>query len=324
MAFRTRSAVLTGWTGSFGVAILTGVAMVGALVGHPNASFGAARTTKTRATRATSSRPAPTTRLPSPWRVLSVPANGLREVSGCAVSRREPNRVWLHNDAGDGAIVVPVDLRFGAVERAVTLTGVDVVDPEDIAATNDGDLVLADIGDNNSRRNSIQLYRFPEPAHNATSAIARRIDLRYPDGPHNAEAMVLTTDASAALVLTKELTGVSAVFRADLNAQTAQVMTYVGQVTIAGERAETPNIVTAADAVGSTLFLRSFENGYVLSSPAGGQLEDALRTAPRRFDLPPMVQGEALCASADGRTLVTASESRGAAAFALAVGPVPR
>jgi hypothetical protein len=36
-----------------------------------------------------------------------------------------------------------------------------------------------------------------------------------------------------------------------------------------------------------------------------------------------MVQGEALCAAADGRTLVTASESRGASTFALAIGSVP-
>ena len=186
-------------------------------------------------------------------------------VSGCAVSRSAANRVWLHNDAGNGAPVIPIDARSGSVGRPVKLNGVEVFDPEDMAITNGGELVLADIGDNSSVRASIQLDRFREPALDPTTADVTQIDLRYPDGAHNAEAMLLTLDASAAVIFTKERNGVSAVFMADLNATTEQVR------------------------------------------PLG----DMLRAPPKRFDLPPMVQGEALCASPDGRTLFTASESRG-------------
>ncbi len=205
----------------------------------------------------------------------------------------------------------------------MTLNGVAVFDPEDIAITEGGDLVLADVGDNSSVRKSIQLYRFPEPSPNSTTTDATRIDLRYPDGAHNAEAMLLTPDATSAVVFTKERNGVSAVFMAALNATTEQVMTRIGTITITGERHAQPNLVTAADLVGSVIVLRTYANGYTLSASAGKPLVVVLRATPKRFDLPPMVQGEALCASPDGHTLVTASESRGAKTFALAIGGFP-
>ncbi len=258
------------------------------------------------------------------WHVLRVTSSGLKEVSGCAVSRLDPNRVWLHNDAGDGAIVLPVDIRSGAVGRPVTLKGVDVVDPEDIAITTDGDLILADVGDNAVARTSVQLYRFAEPRPGAKSAEATRFDLQYPDGPHNAEALAVSADAKAAYIFTKDPSGIAAVFRVDLTRTTTQKLAHVGTVTIAGEAGYKANLISAADAVGGTLLLRTFQFGYLLAAPRGGSLGDALHVAPRRFTLPEMPQGEALCISANGRTLVTASESQGDATFDLAVGPTPQ
>ncbi len=259
------------------------------------------------------------------WRILSVSSKGLSEVSGCAFSRRVASRVWLHNDAGDGPVIVPVDVTSGVVGRPVTLAGVEVVDPEDIAVTGSGDVILADIGDNAVARTSIQLYSFPEPAANAVTAEATRIDLTYPDGPHNAEAFVVSSDASFGLIFTKEASGVAAVFRVDLTAAatSAQVLSKLGQVTVAGETGARANMISAADAIGNSVVLRSFENAYVLDVPRGGSMVDAARAKPRRFAVPKLAQGEALCASPDARTLVTASESQGASTFPLAVGRVP-
>jgi hypothetical protein len=263
---------------------------------------------------------------PTSWKVLSVSAKKLSEVSGCAFSRRDPNRVWLHNDSGDGPSVIPVDISSGAVGTSVTLSGVEVSDPEDIAMTASGELILADIGDNAEARDSIQLYRFTEPTAQATKAEAKRFDLTYPDGPHNAEALVATTDGTRAYIVTKNSSGVASVFEANLADESkTQVVTKIGQVTIGEELLPLkPNQISAADTVGSRVILRSYQYGYVLSPPPGGKLSDAFAATPQRFDVPLMVQGEALCVSPDGQSLVTASESRGASTFALAVGPVPR
>ena len=294
------------------------------VVGGVEQASAATKPTKTRI-------PSPTLQA-GPWKVLAVKSRNLEEVSGCAFSKRDSNRVWLHNDSGDGPTVIPVDIKSGAVGPSVTISGVEVDDPEDIAMTSNGDLILADIGDNDEKRSSIQLYRFPEPVLDAVSASGTRLDFEYPDGPHNAEALVVSPDGSRAYIFTKESSGEAEVFQANLNgpkepgstASTKQVLSQMGRVTLRGERIIKPNLVTGADAVGSTVILRSYQYGYILSVPKGGQISDAIKATPQRFDVPPMVQAEAICASTDGRTLVTASESRGADTFALAVGLMPR
>jgi hypothetical protein len=235
----------------------------------------------------------------------------------------------MHNDGGDGPAVVPVDLRSWRIGERVTLSGIDVVDPEDIAITAAGDLVLGDIGDNARQRASIRLYRFREPQPGATAVDVQRFDLRYPDGPHDAEAMVVSPDGRWALIFTKQ-PGSSRAYRADLGRGAAtdrggeQVLEPIGTVAVTGEALVQANLVTAADAVGSGMVMRTYWSGYLLAAGPGEPIEAAVRARPRRFSVPPMVQSEAMCASPDGRTLVTASESRGASTFTIAVGPVPR
>ena len=281
-----------------------------------------AKITKNTNSTKTNKKPRVTTKTSS-WRILSIASKGLTEVSGCAISRRDPNRVWLHNDADDGPYVIAVDITSGIAAKAVRLKGIDVVDPEDIAITRAGELILADIGDNALARESVQLYRFPEPPANATSALVSRLDLKYPNGAHNAEALIVSPDGSAAFIVTKEPSGLAQVFHADLTATGPQVLTLIGQVKIAGEVGKRANLISAADATSAMFVVRTYQFGYLFKIPSGGTVADAFRVTPRRFDVPSMVQGEALCIDATGKTMVTASESRGAANFALAIGPTP-
>lgn len=270
-------------------------------------------------------RPATTVRAVTA-RALQVDASQLGEVSGCAFSRRDPALVWMHNDSGDRARVIPVNVASGAVGTSVELAGVEVVDAEDIAITTSGDVVLADIGDNNSQRADVALIRFAEPAKGAKSASAVVTRYTYPDGAHNAESIVVEPDDNAALIITKVDTGRSQVFRADLSSTGSRVMTQVGAITISNEGFFFPNLITGANALGdgSGIVLRTYLYGYVLKRSVGGTFESALVAKLQRFDLPPMAQAEAICSSPDGRQLVTASESRGQATFALAVLPAPK
>ncbi len=257
---------------------------------------------------------------------LQIDASQLGEVSGCAFSHRDPAMVWLHNDSGDRARVIPVNIGTGAVGTSVELAGVDVVDTEDIAITASGDLLLADIGDNNAQRPDVALIRFAEPAKGATSASAVVTRYTYPDGAHNAESILVEPDDGAALIITKVDSGQSQVFRADLAPEGSRVMTRVGAITISNEGFFFPNLITGADALGdgSGIVLRTYLYGYILRRRVGGTFESALVAKLQRFDLPPMAQAEAICSSRDGRQLVTASESRGESTFALAVVPAPK
>jgi hypothetical protein len=89
----------------------------------------------------------------------------LPEASGLAASRRTPGVLWAHNDSGDPFVFALT--ATGGVKGRVFVTGARVWDWEDIAVgpcANGTCLYIADIGDNDRRRQSVTIYRTPEPA----------------------------------------------------------------------------------------------------------------------------------------------------------------
>jgi hypothetical protein len=138
----------------------------------------------------------------------------LPEASGIAVSRRASGRFWTHNDSGQPVLLM-IDAG-GAVRARVELSGASVVDWEAIAAgpcPAGSCLYVADIGDNNARRGQITIYRVTEPADaNASTATVEAFHGKYPDGPHDAETLLVAPDGSLYIV-TKGSTGPVALYR---------------------------------------------------------------------------------------------------------------
>lgn len=146
----------------------------------------------------------------------------LTESSGVVVSRTHPGLLWTHNDSGDEAFLYATDLGGGDRGR-VRIPGVVPLDAEDLA---DGPcpssparcLYLADTGDNDERRAWVALYAVPEPAPPAqqdvesSSAAPRELRIRYPDRPHDVEA-VFVTDSGSAYLVTKGRRGGVALYR---------------------------------------------------------------------------------------------------------------
>jgi len=139
---------------------------------------------------------------------------GLSEASGLAVSRLAPGRLWTHNDSGD-PVVVALDAR-GAITGRVRLTGAAVEDWEAIAVGPCGTsscLHVGDIGDNDARRKRITIYRLPEPdGQSGSAAVADVFHATYPDGPHDAETLLVGGDGRLHIV-TKGETGPIAIYR---------------------------------------------------------------------------------------------------------------
>jgi hypothetical protein len=122
------------------------------------------------------------------------------ESSGLAISRKIPNRLYSHNDSGDRARFFAMDLD-GRNTRTVAITGVGANDWEDMAigpCDNTTDcLFFGDIGDNEHRRKQVELVIVREKATFPASVPADyRVTLRYPDGPHNAEALAVHPDGT--------------------------------------------------------------------------------------------------------------------------------
>ena len=139
---------------------------------------------------------------------------GLTEASGLAVSRATPGRLWSHNDSGK-PVLVSFDSK-GSVTGQLSISGARVEDWEAIATAPCGSgscLFIADIGDNAAKRPEITIYRVPEPAQPRGSAqVDAVIRASYPDGAHDAEALLASPDGTLYIV-TKGDTGQVGVYR---------------------------------------------------------------------------------------------------------------
>jgi hypothetical protein len=123
----------------------------------------------------------------------------LPEVSGLVAVG---DRMLAMNDGGDELAVYLLDAACQVID--VHTAPVDPYDPEDLAVAADGTVWLSDTGDNEARRPTVALLAMRT---DGTTGVFR---LTYPDGPHDAEALLLAPDGTPYLV-TKELLGASGV-----------------------------------------------------------------------------------------------------------------
>jgi hypothetical protein len=140
----------------------------------------------------------------------------LSESSGVVASRRYPGVFWTFNDSGNPPELFATD-STGRDLGTFRVTGARNYDWEAISRGPCGDsecLYIADTGDNDEIRRSVRLYRVAEPAPRAggrdVTARAEALELRYPDGPHDAEAAVVAPDGAVLLVTKGRSRGVRA------------------------------------------------------------------------------------------------------------------
>jgi hypothetical protein len=219
------------------------------------------------------------------------------------------DQVLAVNDGGDEVAVHLLDAACQVVD--VHTAAVDPYDPEDMALGPDGTVWLADTGDNNVNRPTVALLALRT---DGTTSVYR---LAYPDGPHDAEALLLAPDGTPYLV-TKEVLGASAVYRpasALVDGGTVGLVevaavnitltgTPGGPVGRAGQLMITGGAVSAD---GTHLALRTYTDAYVWPL-SGSDVAGALAAAPVRVALPESPQGEAISFTADSQQLLVASE----------------
>jgi hypothetical protein len=219
------------------------------------------------------------------------------------------DQVLAVNDGGDQVAVHLLDAACQVVDEHTA--AVDPYDPEDMALGADGTVWLADTGDNNVNRPTVALLALHP---DGTTGVFR---LAYPDGPHDAEALLLAPDGTPYLV-TKEVLGASKVYRPASAlvdggtvalAEVASVnLTLTG--TPGGPVGRAGQLMVTGGAVsgdGTRLALRTYTDAYVWPL-AGADIPGALAATPVRIPLPESPQGEAISFTADDQQLVVASE----------------
>lgn len=276
--------------------------------------------------------PLPTVRGPGvsfglPELLGRIEAPGLTRASGLVASRRTPGNLWSHNDAGDGPLLFclgPQGVGCGVVE----VTGAAAVDWEDLAAgpgplPDVPYLYVGDIGDPGRSRTEIVVYRIPEPAPPdppsppdapTSSEPAEVLVLRYPDGPHDAEALMVHPARGDVYVITKDASRTS-VYRADgpLTGGETRVLGHVTDLEI-GFTAARSRQVTAADISpdGTHVAFLTYAEGYELTVPAGVAFDEIWRRRLVPFHLPDRQRGEALAYRLDSGAVITTEEDAGA------------
>ena len=114
------------------------------------------------------------------------------EASGLAASSRFPGRFY-HID--DSALTIYITDSAGVILGSIAVSGATGMDVEDLALgpCNEGTcLFIADIGDNDGVRQTVDVFLVEEVQEFPARVLPRhRIRLRYPDGPQNAEALAV-------------------------------------------------------------------------------------------------------------------------------------
>jgi hypothetical protein len=207
--------------------------------------------------------------------------SAVSEASGLVLSG---GLLWTHDDSGGPAMLFGLSTR-GRLVRELALPR--NVDWEDVAAR-DGTLYVGDIGDNSASRPSIAVYRGAE-----------RLDLRYPDGPRDAEALLV--DGPRLVIITKSFSGDAGIYAA----RGAGTLRRAGRLSLGLGEA-----VTGADSAGRTIVVRTYDSVYVWTRRRGETITHALRRQPCRAgaSLIGEGQGESIALARDGRSFWTLPE----------------
>ncbi|HEX8354798.1 MAG TPA: hypothetical protein VF611_17965 [Pyrinomonadaceae bacterium] len=263
----------------------------------------------------------------TPVTLATLAVRGVRESSGVVASRRNPGLFWTHNDSGDGPFVYAFD-RGGRARGTWRVSGAQARDWEDIAAgpgpaRGETYLYVGDVGDNDRKRESVVVYRFPEPQAGAggeddpaagadaarDTQPAEAIRLKYPDGAHNAEALLVHPRTGDLYVVTKAARS-AAVYKLAAPFDAGQVHT-LARVAVLHGPDFFGTLVTGGDVSpdGTRVALCDYAQGYELTLPEGAKgFDDVWAQRPSAVPLGLRIQGEAVAYRLDGAALLATSE----------------
>ena len=237
----------------------------------------------------------------------------ISESSGVVAGARS-DLLFTHNDSGDTARFFAVDRNCRTV-ATYSLPGVQARDWEDVSRGPAQALWFGDIGDNNETRDlGVLVHRVAEPvAGGPTRLTPTTYRLRYEDGPHDAEALLVTPRTGRVLVVTKSLGSEAGVYAAEAPLRPGGVVNTLRLVATAPV-----SLVTGGDISpdGSRVVLRNYAAAYEWDVLAGDVVA-AFSGEPVRVPLPSSQQGEGISYDRDGRSLITTSEGVGAPVYVL-------
>jgi hypothetical protein len=256
--------------------------------------------------------------------------HAMRETSGVAASRIHPGILYIHNDSGDSSRFFAInhkgELKTTFYFKGTLTTNLQGVrDCEDIAVGPGPDklksyIYLGDIGNNSRDREYLTIYRFEEPEiSNQTSSKIINGDplyIHYPDGPRDAEALMIDPIDRLIYIVTKreDSVGVYTV-RLDFNANDTLLLNKKSQIHLKG----VPGLkwITSSDisADGSQILIKSYEKVFYWKRKPNEPVWEAVKSMPEELPYTIELQGEAIGFDAEGKGYYTISEGKNAPVY---------
>lgn len=261
-----------------------------------------------------------------PARLADLENKSVKESSGIAASKRNANIFWTNNDSGDGPFIYAFD-RQGKDRGVWRVAGAKAQDWEDMAIgpgprRGRSYIYIGDIGDNSRKRDEIIVYRVAEPSitsktspstaerpHNTEAAGVIR--LKYPDGKHDAEALLVHPSTGDLYIVTKVRGTSAGVYKLKAPFPKSGVSTLVslGEIQFPSGHI---GLITGGDISpdGQRVVLCDYFRAYelTLENKRVTSFDAIWKLVPLAVGIGTRRQGESICYRADGMALLATSE----------------
>ena len=247
-------------------------------------------------------------------KVGTVQSAVIKGASGLAASRKNPGVLWIHNDYGPACVYAMT--AEGKHLGVYNFAGAKNLNWEDIAIgpgpePNVDYIYAGDIGDNNAKRKDVTIYRIIEPnvdvnqtSVNVTITNVETIVLVYPDGPRDAETLIVDPLTKDIYIISKE--GTSKVYRA------AYPQATTGKTVLEEVAKLHWGMATAGDISpdGQEIVVRGYFAASLWLRPKDGPMWKAFENSECSIPIILEQQGEAICFDANGAGYYTTSEHK--------------
>jgi hypothetical protein len=249
-------------------------------------------------------------------KIADLASKVINESSGLACGRANKDTFWTHNDSGGKPQIYAFGLK-GEELATVSLSGAQVQDWEDMASFSHSGrhyLLIADIGDNDAKRESCTIYVVPEPKLHggkkpmgASATPVQTIQFRYEDGPHNCESVAVDPQTRTVYLVSKVAESGCKVYSLPLPEQKR------GKIAVAKAVADLNISTTTAMDIspdGLRAIVLTYGDGFEFVRGPKETWGQGFSRPPRQIKMPSRVVGESVCYGPDGKTLYLTSECK--------------
>ncbi|MEQ8240295.1 MAG: hypothetical protein RIA69_13835 [Cyclobacteriaceae bacterium] len=230
----------------------------------------------------------------------SVHEPSLNEISGIVPSVKHKDHFWVINDSGDAPNLYLINAN-GALVATITVNNAQNYDWEALALDPaNGVIYIGDIGDNQAKRDTIQIYKVVEPDFGQTSIEATKMNLVYEEGARDAETLMFDPKSQQLVLVTKR----------ELRTHLYQFPFIEGHQSIRSLGRINHTYFTGGDiSPEGDVLIKNYWRTFLWSAkPKISIAKMITKKRPQKVRYKKEIQGEAICWSLGGDSFFTLSE----------------